>query len=792
MPVILGSRFFSSVLTFRMIAKLEQVYELAFATQTGTRARREEALRTLRSLNQPPVPSVTGLDSLLVGIALALLALCGVLLSHVPEGGNHPSLVVVYPLARGVALAVLYLLLWSFVLFRFHAARINFDYLFDVDPRSRLHYPHVLRLAAALLVGLLLAAAVYLYQVVQYGAATFVHGGVAWAALLGLCLVALVLPIDVAGLHTRKWLLHQLGLALLSPVTAVDFSGFFLAEQLTSLVVPLTDLVFACCFYLSRGFLDNETSGCMEFSEWSHFIVAWLVLWVRFWQAIKRLYVTREKRNRTVALRYLLAGLVPFAAYVQGRAGLSTMPVTLWSWVAIVALLMAHFWDCKHDMGLWAAPGETAEDVKVRPHTLAHKVASVANFFLRGAWVITLSPRVFGLRYERHRFLWTLVAALEIARRHLWNFYVVEYDNIFNRMRFRVAAVVPLPLAIPRPSAAHDRNRALWIKPLETREKVEKESAKDPLEVQARSPLEHTPYRVRVDSLRAVINAERVRQPDLDDQPLRRVSVADDAPPNAAAVADDLTDEAAAAAAAAVLDAGAAAVASLSVQRSAPAAAAESAPLPSPGRPVAAPSASLASPRSASREPLLLAAGSRGRGTPTSAASAPAAAPAAAPAGSPLAADQAHLTELLKTAQEMSSMWAELNELEKRIRSVSDADSRSVSEADSVSSRGSSRKSKKKKKKKKRSRRSKLSSQRSDKSGAEDAKEEEREEEDDDDDDDKSDAGQGQPAARRASDAPVRGSAAVIQERLLEEEEEAAAEEDDADLHVSAVPPRKH
>jgi hypothetical protein len=85
-------------------------------------------------------------------------------------------------------------------------------------------------------------------------------------------------------LRARKELLVVLWHIVISPFGLVKFKHFFLADILTSFVVPLKDVGTMACFFASSVWLTSKTADPKSFPGLTYYfmIIPMLPFWFRF------------------------------------------------------------------------------------------------------------------------------------------------------------------------------------------------------------------------------------------------------------------------------------------------------------------------------------------------------------------------------------------------------------------------------------------------------------------------------------------------------------------------------
>ena len=261
--------------------------------------------------------------------------------------------------------------------------------------------------------------------------------------LTALLVFGLINPFGDTYRRNRHFFLQILNRVVL-PFREVTFSDFLLADILTSLAKPLSDLSIASCRMLNfdvaprglgRGAREMaEGSGLCRLDSWfPHFILALPFIW-RLLQCVRVYRSTREVPNLANALKYFSALPVIYLYSLR-----FTMPPKDWDashrgkWLAFALLnsSFCYYWDLTWDwefgicsmsrgggllrtenvysgIGIWALSG-------------AYTWAIVSNLLLRFVWLYKLSPMMLDLP-----FISLASCLLEVFRRFQWTYIRIE------------------------------------------------------------------------------------------------------------------------------------------------------------------------------------------------------------------------------------------------------------------------------------------------------------------------------------------------------------------------------
>ncbi|KAF0983292.1 hypothetical protein FDP41_010357 [Naegleria fowleri] len=210
----------------------------------------------------------------------------------------------------------------------------------------------------------------YLYGIMDIGKYAYWHPIVLWILLF----VYLFNPFKILNFEFRYWFLKCVLRMLASPFTAVRFSDFFIADQLTSLGDVLFELQFIACIYPATSQSKVMKLFCDSTKSIGIPILNYIPYHCRLMQCLRKYYDTRQKMHLLNALKYASSCLVVVIAFIDklvlmmmsshssegggggGEASSSQAYWTalriLWLIVNIFSTCLKLYWDLKIDMGL--------------------------------------------------------------------------------------------------------------------------------------------------------------------------------------------------------------------------------------------------------------------------------------------------------------------------------------------------------------------------------------------------------------------------------------------------------
>lgn len=121
---------------------------------------------------------------------------------------------------------------------------------------------------------------------------------------LVLPLTLLIFPLPIFNLSTRLWILHTMGRILAAPFFKVNFADFWMADQLTSMVLCIMDYYQLTRFYIN--FYKHNIKSLNFEPDFVILAIRILAPWFRFAQCMRRYYDTNYTSSGYIlnALKY--------------------------------------------------------------------------------------------------------------------------------------------------------------------------------------------------------------------------------------------------------------------------------------------------------------------------------------------------------------------------------------------------------------------------------------------------------------------------------------------------------
>ncbi|KRY19688.1 Xenotropic and polytropic retrovirus receptor 1, partial [Trichinella patagoniensis] len=360
---------------------------------------------------------------------------------------------------------------------------VNHVLIFEVDPRRHLTYQQVLEVSSMFLLITALAVVGYLYA----DAVGFLPKLLFPLLLLVVCLVWLFNPFRCSFRSSRSWLLTHLAKCFTAPMHVVTFPDFWLGDQMNSLVTVFLDMQYFICFYvkqvdygngmrmlLAESTLNGTGSSQRNSQPWGVYmtghqldrcssnvygirpLIAILPALIRFLQCLRRYRDSKQPfphlfnagKYSTTFFVVIFGALNTMhkAAYNMSTQRMGGPFFYLWIVANCVSFCYTYAWDVKMDWGLFDRRHQYLREQLVYSRRAYYYLAVLGDFFLRITWVLNVSLGDAWL--TEADVLLSTTAALECARRFIWNYFRLENEHLNNCGQFRAVRDISLrPLA---------------------------------------------------------------------------------------------------------------------------------------------------------------------------------------------------------------------------------------------------------------------------------------------------------------------------------------------------------
>ncbi|KAL0800924.1 hypothetical protein Bca101_056100 [Brassica carinata] len=424
LKVVESSYFNSSDKVINLSDEVEEWFIKHFAGEN-----RRKAMKYLKPHHRKESHSVTFFIGLFTGFFVALLA-GYIIMAHL----------------TGImfGLLFLHLFLYGCNIFMWRKARINYSFIFELGLKNELKFRDVFLICTAsmsviagvMFVHLLLLAKGYSSRQVQ----------VIPGLLLLVFFLILICPLNIFYKSSRCRFISVIRNIVFSPLYKVVMLDFFMADQLCSQVHMLRNLEYIACYYITGSYTTQDYGYCMRVKYYRDltYAVSFLPYYWRAMQCARRWFDEGETSHLVNLGKYVSAMLAAGTkvAYEKERSiGWLCLVVAMSS----IATVYQLYWDFVKDWGLLQHNSNNPwlrNQLMLRQKSIYY-FSMVLNLVLRLAWLQTVLHSSF--EHVDYRVTGLFLAALEVIRRGLWNFYRLENEHLNNAGKFRAVKTVPLP-----------------------------------------------------------------------------------------------------------------------------------------------------------------------------------------------------------------------------------------------------------------------------------------------------------------------------------------------------------
>jgi hypothetical protein len=388
-----------------------------------------------------------------LGVMIVIVIIAECIEAHLDvDKDQHFSMV--FPMFRCLMLFAFYSLLQSADVFVWNLFSIDYQHILKFQMRMPPVSTHLTRgvmFSAAFLV----CFAWYISSRLEIVQTQYVIVSDIYTPLVGWTVIFIwlfALPYKWFSYSGRSFITKILLRSIASPFTKPDFTvrsrqHVFFTDQLISLVIPLTDLEYTLCFYLS-----SDRLSCQDHMRLGPILVTFFPLVVRMLQCSRYLWEAKTYYHPQAlnAGKYLSSIIVVTFSYAYKSLGGEL--VVLWVIAAVISSSYSYLWDLTKDWGLLNAD---SKHKFLRPKLIykSPKVyywAMISNLLLRFTWILTISSNIV-FESMRPELFTMMLGMAEVFRRIQWNIFRMEFEHTQALDRLTIAELRTGVLTMARP-----------------------------------------------------------------------------------------------------------------------------------------------------------------------------------------------------------------------------------------------------------------------------------------------------------------------------------------------------
>jgi hypothetical protein len=370
---------------------------------------------------------------------LFTLTFCYIIFKHIDGNNTNDSFKPFFPFFNFAFIITLCLLLTGINITILKYYKINYRYLFELDPKNKIEPDGVFETVAGLS-----ALWMFFFLMMKLCLKFGLFGGeyTLFPLLMNLSLVIiLLLPFNIINYNFRKGLVKVL-IRCLFPIgkNTVRFKDFILGDILITLAEPFKTLILGYCLMIcSECYLSNTRGPCNKES-----IPCWIISvypqFIRFTQCINKFYFSRLLwPNFGNVVKYFIRIINTSMGFFYER---DKGKVRFYFRVFIGAISTSYniFWDIYLD---WGCGRKNNKHFFLREKItfpqVMYYIAIIYNMIIRAVWTWYFIP------IPSHLSEWKslLIFSLDAIRRGVWVLIRVENESLSNPEQYRTFLTIP-------------------------------------------------------------------------------------------------------------------------------------------------------------------------------------------------------------------------------------------------------------------------------------------------------------------------------------------------------------
>ncbi|CAN4091090.1 unnamed protein product [Withania somnifera] len=437
------SHFISSDKVVRLMDEVESLFTQHFANSD-----RKRAMKFLRPQQNKESHMVTFFVGLFTGCFVTLFSVYAILahLSGMFSPRTEAGYVeTVYPVFSMFALLSLHLFMYGCNLFLWKSTRINYNFIFEFQPKTALKYRDAFLIGTCLMTSVVGALVIHLILLSSGFSPSQVDAipGI----LLLLFLALLICPLNVFYRPTRFYFLKVIRNIICSPFYKVLMVDFFMADQLTSQIPLMRHLESSACSFLAGSLKTHGLPTCKSGRMYRElaYVISFAPYYWRAMQCARRWFDESDINHLANLGKYVSAMVAAGARITYARQPDSQLWFVVVLVTSVIATVYQLYWDFVKDWGFFNLKSKNPllRDELILKNKNIYYASMALNLVLRVAWVETVMH--FNVGLFESRLLDFFLASLEVIRRGHWNFYRLEHEHLSNVGEFRAVKAVPLP-----------------------------------------------------------------------------------------------------------------------------------------------------------------------------------------------------------------------------------------------------------------------------------------------------------------------------------------------------------
>lgn len=258
---------------------------------------------------------------------------------------------------------------------------------------------------------------------------------IVWIVFFGYCFFPSITLFNSMG---RFYVLKLIIDVICSPFIriGVTFRAFWALDQLMSFSWFFRDLHYLVMFLTSQN-----TRG------FYYLFGYWMIMFLLGLKVIQGIRLLKDSFSwKSLQIFEIARNLCVFGLVFNEFNSDSNLIGVSWLIFAFVIAILFSCWDLIEDWKLVQKDSKykfLRKELSFESHYIYYFFIC-GNFFLRLCWIFTLVPKTFGILIDQE-YLLCVIELLEILRRGIWNFLIIEKQHIMNCGIFKAVEEIKLP-----------------------------------------------------------------------------------------------------------------------------------------------------------------------------------------------------------------------------------------------------------------------------------------------------------------------------------------------------------
>ncbi|KAI0106440.1 EXS family-domain-containing protein [Nemania sp. FL0031] len=320
------------------------------------------------------------------------------------------------------------------------ANKVNYPFIFELDPRHNLDWRHLASFPSFFL----LLFGIFLWlNFTRYG------GDELWLyypiILIFITLLIIFLPARILWHRSRQWFAYSHFRLFFAGLYPVEFRDFFLGDIYCSLTYATSNVELFFCLY--AHYWENPPICNSSHSRLLGFFATLPAIW-RALQCVRRYHDTKNVFPHLVNCGKYIMTILSYVTLSLYRIENTHSNLALFITFSVVNGIYTSVWDLFMDFSLLQpdARNPLLRDILGLKQQWLYYVIMVVDPILRFGWIFYA---IFTHDIQHSTITSFLVSLSEVIRRGMWALLRVENEHCGNVAQYKASRDVPLPYDLP-------------------------------------------------------------------------------------------------------------------------------------------------------------------------------------------------------------------------------------------------------------------------------------------------------------------------------------------------------